>query len=102
MQKKCLGGAKHGAAPSARRMPGKKYGSSTFSVELRKLRGVPWEIILISLNCFALLRENRPCDCLKPFLELLLLGASIIEHFPRCGRLKRIRALFPMNVHVQQ
>jgi hypothetical protein len=32
----------------------------------------------------------------------ILLGAYIIEHFPRCGRLKRLQTLFSMNLHVQQ
>jgi hypothetical protein len=33
---------------------------------------------------------------------IILLGAYIIEHFPRCGRLKRLQTLFSMNLHVQQ
>jgi hypothetical protein len=32
----------------------------------------------------------------------ILLGASIIEHFPRCGRLKRLWLLFPMVRSVKQ
>ncbi|MDR2076450.1 MAG: hypothetical protein LBP61_05915 [Desulfovibrio sp.] len=40
---------------------------------------MPWEIILISLNCFALLRGNMPCDCLKPFLELLFVKSIFHE-----------------------
>jgi hypothetical protein len=46
--------------------------------------------------------EHFAVAILTKYANMILLGASIIEHFSRCGRLKRLWEVFPMVQPVKQ